>query len=398
MYHLFRVIGYIILLGGTGWAQSPQLRPLLESVAQNNPRLKAYRTALKRSAHVHNAQNQLPPLQAAGYILPWGNHPGGTYSEVEVSQSLAFPTTYRERRKWNRQWEQVAQLAYDSLRQSILLEAHLLAIEVAQLNRQAQFATIRLQQAQKVLTHVQGRFDQAEIGILTLNKAKLAWLQEQFRLDEIDLKRQLLLSDLTKLNGGSPPNMEFTGLEEPISLPPLDSLWSQHLAASPSLQAMNQRIHLARQAAQVEQALRMPGLSIGLNTQGISADRFTGIYGGISIPLWQSKHRLQAADLQIEVQTWEAETQLTAAFAAFEQQYLEYQLAQDKLSVYRATLDELDGQALLTMAYELGEISFLEYYFEVAFYRNAQQSMLDMELKLHQQQARLLAHQLTFIH
>jgi hypothetical protein len=57
-------------------------------------------------------------------------------------------------------------------------------------------------------------------------------------------------------------------------------------------------------------------------------------------------------------------------------------------------MKSLDSESLLLKAFTLGELSFMEYYLELQFYRIALDKMLQMEKELKMLQAELLKHQL----
>jgi hypothetical protein len=65
-----------------------------------------------------------------------------------------------------------------------------------------------------------------------------------------------------------------------------------------------------------------------------------------------------------------------------------------KYNEYQITMSNLDSEKILFKAYILGEFSFMDYYVELQFYRNASDKMLQMEKELQLLQARLLKHQL----
>jgi hypothetical protein len=65
-----------------------------------------------------------------------------------------------------------------------------------------------------------------------------------------------------------------------------------------------------------------------------------------------------------------------------------------KFNEYRNAMENLNSEQLLFKAYQLGEFSFMEYYTELQFYRNASNKMLQMEKELQLLQSELLKHQL----
>ncbi|MFT5513669.1 MAG: cobalt-zinc-cadmium efflux system outer membrane protein, partial [Bacteroidia bacterium] len=71
-----------------------------------------------------------------------------------------------------------------------------------------------------------------------------------------------------------------------------------------------------------------------------------------------------------------------------------YQSLLTMYNEYNTTLQVLNSEGLLLKAYQLGDISFSEYYVELEFYYSALDALLDMEKQLHLIKVQLLAHQL----
>ena len=67
---------------------------------------------------------------------------------------------------------------------------------------------------------------------------------------------------------------------------------------------------------------------------------------------------------------------------------------QSKFNEYQSTMSNLESEKLLFKAYMLGEYSFMDYYVELQFYRNASDKMLQMDKEVQLLQAQLLKHQL----
>jgi outer membrane protein TolC len=133
---------------------------------------------------------------------------------------------------------------------------------------------------------------------------------------------------------------------------------------------------------------------VGYNHQGISGDNFSGFYGGISIPLWNSKNKVKAAKAGYKYRQSQTEAVTTTLYTDFQEKYNRYQLLLKKYREYQKTMKSLDSESLLFKAFELGEFSFMDYYVELQFYRDALDKMLQMEKELYQLKAELLKHQL----
>ena len=66
----------------------------------------------------------------------------------------------------------------------------------------------------------------------------------------------------------------------------------------------------------------------------------------------------------------------------------------EKYNEYQTTMSNLNSEQLLFKAYMLGEYSFMDYYVELQFYRNASDRMLQMEKEIQLLQAQPLKQRL----
>jgi len=183
-------------------------------------------------------------------------------------------------------------------------------------------------------------------------------------------------------------------LELPLQLQNLETIWNEKLAKDPKLLELKANEATARQKITLEKNKILPNLALGYNYQGVNGNNYSGVYGGLSIPLWNSKNKVKSAQANYEYQQSNTKVANELLYSQFQQDYNQYQLLYKKYNEYQETLANLNSEDLLFKAYSLGEFSFLDYYMEVQFYRNATNEMLQMEKQIQQLQAQLLIHQL----
>jgi hypothetical protein len=80
--------------------------------------------------------------------------------------------------------------------------------------------------------------------------------------------------------------------------------------------------------------------------------------------------------------------------ADYDQSVERYELLQAKFEEYQKAMYGLNSAELLYKSFELGEISFMDYYREISFYRQAENRMLEMKHELQLLRAELLQHRL----
>jgi outer membrane protein, heavy metal efflux system len=378
----------------SGFSQDKNIEELLNEIEQNNTELKSYQSFIESQQLENKSTNNLPDPQLSGYYLPFGDNTTDAYTEYEIAQSFEFPTVYTARGKWNDLKSEQLQTAYAKKRQEVLLNAKQLLIELTFLHKQKVIETKRRTQSKQVFDQIQKLFDAEQVGILDLNKAKIAWIQEQFVVEQIESEIQILLSKLKTLNGGNVIDGVPTGIALPIKVGTVESLWQEKLASDPLIRELEANEASSFQKVKLEKTKTLPNLLLGYNYQGVSGNNFSGFYGGISIPLWNSKNKVKAAEADYAFQQSNTEVATSLLYAEFQETYNRYELMLTKYNEYQTTMGNLNSEQLLFKAYMLGEYSFMEYYVELQFYRNASDKMLQMEKELQLLQAQLLKHQL----
>ncbi|WP_422350862.1 TolC family protein [Flagellimonas sp.] len=377
-----------------GFSQDKNIGELLNEIEQNNTELKGYQSFIESQQLENKSTNNLPDPQLLGYYLPFGDNVTGNYTEYELSQSFEFPTVYGSRSKWNDLKSIQLQMSYAKKRQEVLLEAKTVLIELAFLQKQKAIETERRTQSKQVFDQIQELYNKEQVGILDLNKAKIAWIQEQFVVQQIESEIQIVLSKLKTLNGGNAIDGFTAGIDLPIEVAAVETLWQERLASDPSLQELKAAEMASFQKVKLEKNKVLPNMALGYNYQGVSSGHYSGFYGGLSIPLWNSKNKVKAAKADYEYQQSNTQVITASLYARFQETYNRYELIFEKYNEYQTTMANLNSEELLFKAYILGEYSFMDYYVELQFYRNASDKLLQMEEEIQMLQAQLLKHQL----
>ena len=389
---VFAICGCLCLVNV--FSQTDYRDEILEGIAQNNNKLKAYRGFIESQKLVNKSGNNLPDPEISAFYLPFGENNGARYTEYQISQSFEFPTVYKVRGKWNELKAQELEIEYAKLRQEVLLKASQLLIDIKILQKQTKIEQKRKEQRNQVFNQIQELYKKEQVGILDLNKAKIAWMQEQFAVEQTKTEIQHSLLILENLNGGNSIKLNGIGLKDDLVVESLESLWKTKKAKDPALQQLNISESVSLQKVKLERNKILPDLTAGYNYQGVKGSNFSGFYGGISIPLWSGRNKVKAAKSAYKFRQSQTKAVLTTEYTTFQKRYSRYQLLLKKYREYQKTMESLDSESLLFNAFKLGELSFMDYYVELKFYRDAIDKMLQMERELYQLRSELLKHQL----
>jgi len=389
---VFAICGCLFFING--FSQTKNIEKLLNVIEHNNTELKGYQSFIESQQLQNKSTNNLPDPQLSGYYLPYGDNITDTYTEYQISQSFEFPTVYAARGKWNDLKSVQIQSAYAKKRQEILLNAKEFLIELTFLEKQKTIETERRTQSKQVFEQIQELFNKDEVGILDLNKSKIAWIQEQFIVEQIESDIQILISKLKTLNGGKPLDLLSPQMVLPIEIGNIENLWQEKLANDPFLQELKTNEAASFQKVKLEKNKVLPNVALGYNYQGVNGNNYSGFYGGLSIPLWSSRNKVKAAQAKYEYQQSNTQVITTSFYSQFQETFNRYQLMLSKYNEYHNMMGNLESEKLLFKAYLLGEYSFMNYYVELQFYRNASDKLLQMGKELQLLEAQLLKHQL----
>lgn len=380
--------------GYGAFSQPFSIDHILKQVEQNNQELKAISNYLEGQRLELKSTNTIPDLQFGAYYLPFGNHNTGEYTEFQISQSFEFPSVYRTRGKLIEQQSALLELEFQTKRQEVLKVAKDYCLQIIYLNKRLQTEVIRVEQAKQVFNQVQELYVNKQVGLLELNKAKVAWFQERFKIDQIksDLKNTQV--ELVSLNGGVELSYDQSKYDSPLISLNKDSIWQQKLANDPAMMKLNQQELVSQQTLKLAKNKSLPDLMAGYNSQGVFGERFSGVYAGLSFPLWSNRYKVKQAKSFVNFYESVTSARTLQVYSSLEQELNDYQNLLAKFQEYDATLTGMDSDKLLLQTYQLGELSFLEYYMELQFYHKAYDALLEMQYHLYLSQNELLKHQL----
>ena len=334
---VFAFCGCLISCGH--FAQINEIEKVLQEVEQNNKELQAFSSFLESKKLELSVSNNLPDPQLGAYYMPWGEHNTGDYSEFEVTQTFEFPSVYGSRKRLIKNQQIQLELEYNAKRQAILLAAKKNCLELIYWVKKESLEQKRAKQAKQVFNQLKELYEKEEVGILDYNKAKVAWMQEQFKVSQIVVEQKNILLLLTNLNGSLPLNFKREEYTDDLTVEPLDSAWTEKMKSAPEIMLLQKEEEIASDRVKLNKQKSLPNLTAGFNYQGVSNSNYSGIYGGISIPLWNNKNKVKAAKASYNFQHLNSKSQLLSFYSDFERQYNKYQIMYSKFQEYQTTLN-----------------------------------------------------------
>jgi outer membrane protein TolC len=304
-----------------------------------------------------------------GFDYLWGT-PGslGTRVDVNVTQSFDFPSAYSHRSKISDLLVGQADLEYRLHRIDILFEARLICIDLVYNNALRAEKVKLLEYAQNISDAMKSMYDNGEAGILDNNKAQLNLQNLQNDLAYLEADSKALLWELARLNGGKEITFDLevfpmVGIPEDF-----DEWYALAEQRNPVIQYMNTQVEISEKTEKLKRAMSLPRFSAGYMSEALIGDQFQGLTVGMSIPLWENKNTVKAARAQTAANIAIANDSQLQFYTQLKSRHQKVINLMKASEGYFSSISAVNTAGLLKKAYDMGEISLIEYLVEVQFY------------------------------
>ena len=364
---------------------------ILDSIEANNTTL----IALRAEAEARKLDNRTGITLAnpeVGYKRMWeGAEQTGNLTELTIGQSFDLSTVLGYKSRAADSKNRFIDVEYRTVRMDILLEAHLLCIDMAYYRTLADELDRRLTHARKVMEAEKLRVDAGDTDMLSYNNVLLSFSALDAEKTRVDTELRVLAAELARLNGGRPLSFADSGYATGTLAGDFESWYAEALASSPELALAREGREVAKSELALSKSKYLPSLSATyINERHTIGDRSQGVAVGVSIPLWANKNGVRSARASLqaaEAHEADAEQQLRSRLRIG---YERVQGLQQTAARYRLALDEANNTDLLQRAMDEGYISVLEYLQGIELYydyldrslgaeRDYQQALAELE-------------------
>ncbi|MFC2137283.1 TolC family protein, partial [Bacteroidota bacterium] len=180
------------------------------------------------------------------------------------------------------------------------------------------------------------------------------------------------------LNGGN--NYDFSQIhiiEE--NLISKDSIIEEFYILSPELKMHEIENQIAELNIKINKQGWLPQFEAGYESETILDDTYSGIKAGMTIPLWQNKNKVKTAVVNKYMVYSKNEEVSFSLLNDLERQFHQAEILKNTLVELEETLSSSSSFKHLSKALELGEISIIEYFNELAFYYEIMDEYIETE-------------------
>lgn len=367
------------------------IKEILSSIEENNTTLKTLREEVK-AQHLGNRTGIYLANPELEFNYLWGR-PGnvGSRKDFSVRQTFDIPTVTGMKSRLADDKNRLVDLQYKSDRLNILLEAKQYCIDLVYYNALRKELELRLRHARTIADAYQKRLNQGDVNVLEYNKIQLNLSVVQGELSRVNIERNILLSDLKRLNGRIDIVFEDSSFENVLLPADFETWYISAEENNPVLQYVRQEIEVGRSEIKLSKASGLPDFSVGYMSENTTGQNYKGISFGVSIPLWGNKNRVKQAKANVVA----AEARQVENKQQFYDQLRNLYTRADGLKQtadnYRKSLTALNNTELLMKALNAGEISLLDYIVEIGLYYDMVNQTLAAERDFEKAQADLSA-------
>ena len=377
------------LLTFAGMQAQNSIDQVLRNIEANNKELQANARLISSQKLEAKTDNNLadPTLS---YAHLWGSKDKSeTIGELVVSQSFDFPSLYASRAKLNRLKTNSFDGQASVFRQSILLQAKEVCLDIIMLRQQQQILQERLRNAEELAAMYKKRLQTGDANVIETNKINLELLnvKTEASLNETALRNKL--QELNTLNGNIPVVFEENSYPSVIFPSDYQMLKTEVLAADPTLQALASESAAARQQIGINKQGWLPKLELGYRRNTESGTPFNGLVVGFSFPIFENKSKVKIAKAQSMNTDFLKESAMLQAESQVAQLYREAQTLRSSMDEYEKTFQAQQDLDMLKQALTGGQISMIEYFVEVSVIYQSHQNYLQLENQYQKAMARI---------
>jgi len=291
------------------------------------------------------------------------------YSEMIVSQSFDFPTSYIHKNKIADISGQQALIEYRQKKLGIFREAATLYAQQIILNRKLTLFYELKGMMEQLKSNAEKKFQIGEINILEANRIRSEAARNNVELNMLEVDHQTLRLKISELNGGQTYEIEDTVFTSFLLPAHPDTLIQHVIISNPLTGYWKSELEKADREIQLQKSSSFPKFELGYRQDMLPGETFNGIHAGLSIPLFENKNTVQLSKArQLYVQE-RIETEQLAFRNQIRMMISEYETVSKSVREFEQISETLKTPELLMKSFQSGQINYTEFFFEYSYYR-----------------------------
>ncbi len=378
-------------------AASTMLHMSAESFDSLVDRMIALNPGLRSEAYSYASQREslrsaavLPDPEIEGGYM-WSTGEPGNKTDITVSQSMEWPGVYSAMRREARLQSEAINMSERATIINARENARILLAEGVYLNKCREVMANRMECIDSLLNIATKGALRNEITLLDVEKLKLERLEILARQTELNTQETQCMSAIGAFVGSveGAKNIYDAIEDYPADMLLPLAVYSEKLHETPEVEQSRILAEASRARSDAERRRSLPSLTAGYHFAREEGTPFHGFVAGLSIPVFSTKGKSEAARLESMAAEARAEQQAIEQRSSLESIHAAAIQLKNQYEAYDKVLSESPTPRLLLRALEGGQISMMVYLIESASHTDAILRMLEIQYRYQQTMAQL---------
>lgn len=357
----------------------------LTTIIENNPEMRSRQLLIEAQACDYADANSLAnPTVEYGYL----NGDGLKWS-LSVTQEFEWPGVYRLRSRASEYGITSAQMQALADNLDLALEAKQLLIDMVYLRRQLDISKKTAEALSVMGEAIDSSLSKGHVTILDSKKQQFELYKARTACAELESKIVQTEERLQAMAGGA--MVPTSGITDYPLEPSLTAEQYAELFASldPVLASQGMERDQAQAQAQAARLSRLPSFTVGYNHEYEMGEKFDGFTVGMTLPFFQNRKSRKAALLRQEAADLSAQQRTAEAKSEIESLMTRMDVWRKQMDAYETTLNPAQYLELLGMSLRAGQISVIEYLYEMQYIYEAASRHCEVQYNYHSAAAAL---------
>ena len=356
------------------FAQNGSYERYIESIRTNNPAIIALDKELE--AQLKGNRTDIAPEDPEAEIAYFLKR--NVSFEMNVAQSIDFPTVYINKAKLARLSDDKSRTEYLANLKLVMEEAEQLYVNAVYYNRKLSFVKRNMENAKRLQEYYEKGLESGNVSVLEKNKIEALFLDiaTQYRLTEG--QRSSNLEAIKNINGGIAIDIPDT-LYPAYQVGNVDDFIEHASSIDYDIKLAAIDTLIAQRQIKLSRSEWLPGFKIGYRLNMEEKNPTNGIIAGISIPLWKNTNKVRYAKLSKSASLARGASVRSTVMTnlqSLKNDYLSYMASLDE---YHEFMKRTNNVELINKALDAGNISILEYFVELNMWYDISERIMDLE-------------------
>lgn len=308
----------------------------------------------------------------------WGNNDAGNKLNVSLSQEFEWPGVYHARSKAITMLERLNSAEFLLKRENLEIEVRQLLIDIAAQKQINELLRKVSEGFDAMLVAAEKKRETQSVTLLDLNKIRIEAASAKVEYADGVACYEDLMKQLAEMLSVTSIDFEVSDVFDFENLSALE-VYQSALSNSNQMAVESARVDYAAALSKSAVAERAPGFSLGYDFEREGGATFNGFHVGVSFSLFTSRLKSAASKSEVISASLEKLSLESQLQSSLRRDYMLAQSLRTQMDSFGPAIAVADNLALVQKAYELGQLTLIDYFQELNYFLDAQMKFVDIQ-------------------